>query len=44
MANDVKGVDRPLKDILATALVSYFTKSLITNALINGQKKTAKSF
>ncbi|WP_367692295.1 DUF262 domain-containing protein [Helicobacter pylori] len=24
MANDVKGVDRPLKDILATALVSYY--------------------
>lgn len=45
MANEVKGVDRPLKDILATALVSYYlTKSLITNALINGQKKTAKSF
>ncbi|NHA45905.1 DUF262 domain-containing protein [Helicobacter pylori] len=24
MANEVKGVDRPLKDILATALVSYY--------------------
>ncbi len=24
MANEVKGIDRPLKDILATALVSYY--------------------
>ncbi|GAA7643642.1 hypothetical protein ckin59_08130 [Helicobacter pylori] len=24
MANEVKGVDRPLKDILATTLVSYY--------------------
>ncbi len=43
MANEVKGVDRPLKDILATALVSYY-QIPDYQRLINGQKKTAKSF
>ncbi|GAA8770099.1 hypothetical protein DUHN15_06970 [Helicobacter pylori] len=44
MVNEgIEGKACQLKDVLATKLGS-FIKSLITNALTNGQKKTAKSF
>ncbi len=44
MANEsIEGEAYQLKDILATELSAYY-QIPTTNALTNGQKKTAKSF
>ncbi|GAA7085160.1 hypothetical protein VN0427_04780 [Helicobacter pylori] len=44
MANEsIEGKAYLLKDVLATELDSYY-QIPVTNALTNGQKKTAKSF